>query len=112
MTKRSGFKSQPDIPRCLPPSCPPQGESPRSASESETSKYPRHNPGDGSTCRRVTGICRMEPIIFLLAVVTLTVGVSRGESLLHSVAGEVGRGNYTYYTLMYEGPITLYLYSQ
>nr|CAD7600678.1 unnamed protein product [Timema genevievae] len=96
----------------LAPLLTPQGESPRSASESETLKDPRHNPGDGSTFRRVTGICRMEPIIFLLAVVTLTVGVSRGESLLHSVAGEVGRGNYTYYTLMYEGPITLYLYSQ
>nr|CAD7406804.1 unnamed protein product [Timema cristinae] len=67
--------------------------------------------GDGSTCHRVTGICRMESTIFLVVVVTLTVGVCQGESLLHSVAGEVGRGNYTYYTLMYKGPITLYLYS-
>jgi hypothetical protein len=44
--------------------------------------------------------------LFVLLVVT------SGEQLLHSVAGEVGRGNYTYYSLMYEGPIVLYLYSE
>lgn len=38
--------------------------------------------------------------------------VTSGEQLLHSVAGEVGRGNYTYYSLMYEGPIVLSLYSE
>ncbi|XP_054276783.1 UPF0669 protein v1g209471-like [Macrosteles quadrilineatus] len=31
--------------------------------------------------------------------------------VLHSVSGEVVGGNYTYYSLMYKGPITLYLYS-
>lgn len=34
-----------------------------------------------------------------------------GELLLHSVVGEVGRENYTYYSLMYDGPIALYLHS-
>lgn len=44
--------------------------------------------------------------LFVLLVVT------SGDHLLHSVAGEVGRGNYTYYSLMYDGPITLYLHSE
>lgn len=44
--------------------------------------------------------------LFVLLVVT------SGEQLLHSVAGDVGRGNYTYYSLMYEGPIILYLHSE
>lgn len=44
--------------------------------------------------------------LFVLLVVT------SADHLLHSVAGEVGRGNYTYYSLMYDGPITLYLHSE
>lgn len=35
----------------------------------------------------------------------------RSEVRLHSVAGEVGRGNFTYYSLMYEGPISLILHT-
>ncbi|RZF32310.1 hypothetical protein LSTR_LSTR001774 [Laodelphax striatellus] len=36
----------------------------------------------------------------------------KGESqLLHSIAGKVGGGNFTYYSLMYTGPISLYLIS-
>lgn len=31
--------------------------------------------------------------------------------LLHSVSGEVSRGQFTYYILMFDGPITLNLYS-
>ncbi|XP_071449642.1 UPF0669 protein C6orf120 homolog [Hetaerina americana] len=32
-----------------------------------------------------------------------------GDHLLHSLAGQVSGGNYSYYTLTYEGPITLSL---
>lgn len=41
-----------------------------------------------------------------------TCAIYRAESqVLHSVSGEVAGGNYTYYSLMYKGPITLYLHS-
>ncbi|KAJ9583017.1 hypothetical protein L9F63_022633 [Diploptera punctata] len=53
------------------------------------------------------------PHIFLqiLWFVGIILQTAKGEQLLHSVAGEVGRGNYTYYSLMYEGPIVLYLHT-
>lgn len=38
--------------------------------------------------------------------------MTSGEHLLHSVVGEVGRGNYTYFSLRHDGPITLYLHSE
>ncbi|XP_075228903.1 UPF0669 protein v1g209471-like [Lycorma delicatula] len=33
------------------------------------------------------------------------------QSVLQTVSGEVGAGNFSYYSLMYIGPITLFLYS-
>ncbi|XP_065338076.1 UPF0669 protein v1g209471-like [Cloeon dipterum] len=49
-------------------------------------------------------------LVFLVAVVLLFDN-AKGEIRLHSVSGEVGRGNFTYYSLMYEGPISLILHS-
>ncbi|XP_021927406.1 UPF0669 protein v1g209471-like [Zootermopsis nevadensis] len=55
----------------------------------------------------------METVFFSCCfLIIIHLVVTSGDQLLHSVAGEVGRGNYTYYSLMYEGPITLYLYSK
>lgn len=54
----------------------------------------------------------MEKTLLLFCYLWLLTLLTSGEQLLHSVAGEVGRGNYTYYSLMYEGPITLYLHSE
>jgi len=48
--------------------------------------------------------------LLVLGLLVLLEGV-RGEVRLHSVAGEVGRGNFTYYSLMYEGSISLILHS-
>lgn len=52
----------------------------------------------------------MKLIAFLLCLVS--VSLVRGGQLLHSVSGEVSRGQFTYYILMFEGPITLQLYSR
>jgi hypothetical protein len=47
----------------------------------------------------------------LLGLLAVVLSGVRAEVHLHSVAGEVGRGNFTYYSLMYEGPIALILRS-
>ncbi|XP_046673559.1 UPF0669 protein v1g209471-like [Homalodisca vitripennis] len=48
-------------------------------------------------------------LFFCAVVSSLLYGTA--AQVLHSVSGEVSSGNYTYYSLMYKGPITLYLYS-
>lgn len=53
---------------------------------------------------------RHASFIFTFIVLEIA-GLCQCNQLLHSVSGQVGRGNYTYYSLMYEGPISLHLYS-
>lgn len=48
----------------------------------------------------------------LFILVLCIVSVCAEKQLLHAVSGEVARGNYTYYSLVYEGPITLHLFSK
>jgi hypothetical protein len=70
--------------------------------------------GDGSSLYEQSSCfeTRMERAFCSCCFLFVVLVVTSGEQLLHSVAGEVGRGNYTYYSLMYEGPIVLYLYSE
>ncbi|XP_059470483.1 UPF0669 protein v1g209471-like [Neocloeon triangulifer] len=49
--------------------------------------------------------------VLLAVLVAAVLDSVRSEVRLHSVAGEVGRGNFTYYSLMYDGPISLILHS-
>ena len=52
----------------------------------------------------------MKLIVCLLCLAWST--LVYGGQLLHSVSGEVPRGQFTYYILMFDGPITLNLYSR
>lgn len=51
-------------------------------------------------------------MLLMLLILLQSFNLCFSNQLLHSVSGQVGRGNYTYYSLMYEGPIALHLYSQ
>lgn len=45
-------------------------------------------------------------------LILLWSSVAHGGEVLHTVTGDVSRGQFTYYILMFEGPITLNLHSR